>query len=102
MSYSASAETLEALAANIGKVVYLDVAKWHLYLNDAKLHTLVAQRLYPMVEADRISETEITQVLQDIPIPLGAGRTQVSLMDLVPASCMADLVQVLENFKDEL
>ncbi|MDB9526636.1 DUF3181 family protein [Oscillatoria sp. CS-180] len=102
MSYSASAETIETLAANIGEVVYMDVAKWHLYLNDAKLHTLVAQRLYPMVEDDRISESEIAKVLQDIPIPLGAGRKQLPLMDLIPASCMGDLVRVLEDFKDKI
>lgn len=60
MSYSASAETIEVLAANIGDVVYMDVAKWHLYLNDAKLHTLVAQRLYPMVEGDRIDQCFLT------------------------------------------
>ena len=100
MSYSASAETIEVLAANIGDVVYMDVAKWHLYLNDAKLHTLVAQRLYPMVEDDRISEMEITRVLQDIPISLGAGRQQVSLSDLVPVACLGDLIRVLEDFKD--
>lgn len=102
MAYSPPAETIEALAANIGEVVYIDVAKWHLYLNDAKLHTLVAQRLYPMVEEDRISEVEITQILQDIPIPLGGGRQQLPLMDLVPTGCMSDLIRVLEDFKDRL
>ncbi|MGF1460401.1 MAG: DUF3181 family protein [Leptolyngbyaceae cyanobacterium] len=102
MSDSPPAETLEKLAANIGEVVYLDVAKWHLYLNDAKLHTLVAQRLYPMVADDRIAEAEISKVLQDIPIPLGGGRKQLPLMDLVPAGCMGDLLNVLEDFKAEM
>ena len=102
MAYSPPAETIEALAANIGEVVYIDVAKWHLYLNDAKLHTLVAQRLYPMVEDDKISETDINQVFQDIPIPLAGGRKQLPLADLVPNSCMGDLIRVLEDFKDRL
>lgn len=102
MSDSPPAETLEALAANIGEAVYIDVAKWHLYLNDAKLHMLVAQRLYPMVAVDRIAEGEITQVLQDIPIPLGGGRKQLPLVELVPQSCMADLVRVLEDFKEQM
>lgn len=102
MTYSPPAETIEALAANIGEVVYIDVAKWHLYLNDAKLHTLVAQRLYPMIEEDRISETAINQILQDIPIPLGGGRKQLPLLDLVPNSCISDLVRTLEDFKDRL
>ncbi len=102
MAYSASAETIEALAVNIGEVVYIDVAKWHLYLNDAKLHTLVAQRLLPMLAANQLSEGEVTQVLQAIPIALGAGRKQLPLLDLVPTACIPDLMQVLEDFKDKL
>jgi len=102
MSDSPPAETLETLAANIGEVVYIDVAKWHLYLNDAKLHTLVAQRLYPMVADDRIAQDGIVKVFQDIPIPLGGGQKQVPLMELVPAACLADLIRVLEDFKKQL
>lgn len=102
MSFSAPAETIEALAANIGEVVYIDVAKWHLYLNDAKLHTLVAQRLYPMVAEDAIAESKIIQVLEAIPIPIGTGQQQVPLKNLVPAACIQDLMRVLEDFKDNL
>lgn len=97
---SPPAETLEKLAANIGEAVYLDIAKWHLYLNDAKLHTLVAQRLYPLVTDNRIGESDVTVVLQDITVPVGGGRRQLPLMDLIPAGCMSDLLQVLEDFQD--
>ncbi|MBE7380243.1 MAG: DUF3181 family protein [Leptolyngbya sp. SIO1E4] len=100
MSYSAPIEAIESLAANIGEAVYMDVAKWHLYLNDAKLHTLVAQRLYPLVEGDRISEAEITRILQDITVPLGAGRKQLPLLDLIPATCIEALIRALEDFQE--
>ena len=102
MTYSPPAETIEALAASVGEVVYIDVAKWHLYLNDAKLHTLTAQRLYPLIADDRISEPEITKILQDIPVPLGGGSKQLPLMDLVPRGCLSDLLRVLEDFKDKI
>lgn len=102
MAASPTAETMETLSANIGEVVYIDIAKWHLYLNDAKLHSLVAQRLYPLVEAGRISETEVTKALQDIPVPIGGGDKQIPLMDLVPKRCMGDLIRVLEDFQDKL
>ena len=102
MSYSAPIEAIESLAANIGEAVYMDVAKWHLYLNDAKLHTLVAQRMYALIEGDRISEDEITRVLQDIPVPLGAGRKKIPLLDLIPSPCLDSLVRVLEDFQDQL
>lgn len=102
MSYSVPAETIETLAANIGEVVYLDVAKWHLYLNDAKLHTLAAQRLYPLVVEGRITEAEITPILLDMRIPVGAGRQHIPLLDLMPSTCMGSLIQVLEAFQDKL
>ncbi|MEM6521538.1 MAG: DUF3181 family protein [Cyanobacteria bacterium P01_C01_bin.70] len=97
---SPPAEVLETLAADIGEVVYIDVAKWHLYLNDAKLHTLVAQRLYPMLADGRTSEADIAPVLQDITVPIGAGRKQLPLMDLLPSVCISDLVRVLEDFEN--
>ncbi|NEQ46899.1 MAG: DUF3181 family protein [Leptolyngbya sp. SIOISBB] len=99
---SPPAETLEKLAANIGEAVYLDIAKWHLYLNDAKLHTLVAQRLYPLLVDDRIGESDVTAVLQDITVPVGGGRQQIPLMDLIPVGCMSDLLQALEDFQDQI
>lgn len=40
-------EIIEALAAEIGENVYMDIAKWHLYLSDAHLHTVLAEQLYP-------------------------------------------------------
>ncbi len=43
-------QAIESLAAEIGENVYIDIAKWHLYLNDAHLHTVVAEQLYPMLE----------------------------------------------------
>ncbi|WP_204137684.1 DUF3181 family protein [Halomicronema sp. CCY15110] len=99
---SPPAEKLEKLAANVGEVVYIDVAKWHLYLNDAKLHTLVAQRLYPLVVDDRLDESDVTAVLRDITVPVGGGRQQLPLMDLIPASCMGDLLRALEDFQDQV
>lgn len=101
-SYASPSETLEALAAEIGEAVYMEIAKWHLYLNDARLHTLLAQRLYPMVEENRLSAAAVTQVLEDITIPLGGGRRQVPLRDLLPSGCENELMRVLEDFQAKL
>ncbi|MEO1094818.1 MAG: DUF3181 family protein [Cyanobacteria bacterium J06638_28] len=102
MSTSLPAETVEKLAANIGEVVYIDVAKWHLYLNDAKLHTLVAQRLSPLFDEASITEASVNQILADIPVPVGARRQQIPLLDLIPNTCISDLVRVLEDFRETL
>ncbi|HAX78262.1 MAG TPA: thylakoid-associated protein, partial [Cyanobacteria bacterium UBA11372] len=47
MAKTNTTESIEALAAEIGENVYMDIAKWHLYLREAHLHTLLAERMYP-------------------------------------------------------
>ncbi|MBC6424150.1 MAG: DUF3181 family protein [Hormoscilla sp. SP5CHS1] len=42
-------EAIESLAAEIGDKVYIDIAKWHLYLNDAHLHAVLAEQFYPLL-----------------------------------------------------
>ncbi|MGB3135231.1 MAG: DUF3181 family protein, partial [Nodosilinea sp.] len=59
MSNASTARAIETLAAAIGDKVYLDVAKWHLYLSDAKLHTSLAEKLYPLVTGDKVSEAAV-------------------------------------------
>ena len=48
MAKTNTTELLETLAAEIGESIYIDIAKWHLYLSDAKLHNVVAEKLYPL------------------------------------------------------
>lgn len=102
MANVSSAETLEALAAEIGENIYIDIAKWHLYLGAAKLHTPLAEKLLPMVTDNSISEDAVTGVLQDIPIKLGGGRKTVPLTDLLPMQCLVNLVDLLEEFQRSL
>ncbi|MEM7591504.1 MAG: DUF3181 family protein [Cyanobacteria bacterium P01_A01_bin.83] len=98
----ANTQDIEALAAKIGENVYIDVAKWHLYLNDAHLHTTVAEKVYPLLEADSVTEDSVTQVLQDIPIKLGGGKTQLALNQLLPMQCIINLLDLLEEYQKEM
>ncbi|MEL6468714.1 MAG: DUF3181 family protein [Cyanobacteria bacterium J06623_4] len=102
MAIATSSENIEALAAEIGENIYMDIAKWHLYLGVAKLHTSLAEKLMPMVTEGNISEDEVTKVLQDIPIKLGGGRRTVPLADLLPMQCMVNLVDLLEEYQRNL
>lgn len=97
-----STETLEALAAEIGESIYIDIAKWHLYLGVAKLHTPLAESLLPMVTANNISEDGVVKVLQNIPVKLGGGRRTVPLAELLPMQCQVNLVDLLEEFQRNL
>ncbi|MEL6601815.1 MAG: DUF3181 family protein [Cyanobacteria bacterium J06614_10] len=102
MAIATSSENIEALAAEIGENIYMDIAKWHLYLGVAKLHTPLAEKLMPMVTEGNISEDEVTKVLQDIPIKLGGGRRTVPLADLLPMQCLVNLVDLLEEYQRNL
>ncbi len=103
MANSSNTEKIEALAAQIADRVYIDVAKWRLRLDDAHLHTLVAEQLYPLVSDNAaIQESDVSQVLGGINVNLGGGRRQIPLIDLIPTGEQLDLLRILEEFQREL
>ncbi|WP_293134029.1 DUF3181 family protein [Microcoleus sp. bin38.metabat.b11b12b14.051] len=93
---------IESLAAEIGENVYIDVAKWHLYLRDAHLHTVVAEQLYPMLEDGDADDDRVGQVLQGISVKLGGGKREVPLADLIPMQSRVHLMDVLEEFQRKM
>jgi len=95
-------QAIESLAAEIGENVYIDIAKWHLYLRDAHLHTVVAQQLYSMLEDGNLDADKVGQVLQGIPVKLGGGKREVPLADLIPMQCQVQLMDVLEEFQRKM
>ncbi len=99
MANSNTTEKIEALAAEIGENVYIDVAKWHLYLSDAHLHTLVAERVYPLLEDNAVSEDNVLEILRQIPVKLGGGRVEVPLLNLLPMQSQVHLIDILEEYQ---
>ncbi|HAG80566.1 MAG TPA: thylakoid-associated protein [Cyanobacteria bacterium UBA12227] len=95
-------EAIEALAADIGENIYIDVAKWHLYLQDAHLHTLLAERIYPLLSNDTLEEDQVLRILQSIPVKLGGGKREVPLADLLPMQCQVNLMDLLEEFQRKM
>ncbi|MGF1991872.1 MAG: DUF3181 family protein [Nostoc sp. ZfuVER08] len=102
MAKTNTSELLEALAAEIGENVYIDVAKWHLYLSNAKLHTVVAEKLYPLITSNSVSEDQVTQVLESILVKIGGGKRELPLIDLLPLQCQVNLVDILEKYQREI
>jgi hypothetical protein len=101
MAYN-SAEAIEKLAASIGENVYIDVAKWHLYLGDAHLHTILAERLYPLLTKGNLQESQVVDVLKGISVKLGGGKLDVPLADLLPMQSQVHLMDTLEEFQRDL
>ncbi|MFB2768767.1 DUF3181 family protein [Pelatocladus sp. BLCC-F211] len=103
MTKTNTTELLEALANEIGENVYIDIAKWHLYLSNAKLHTIVAEQVYPIITANKpVDEEDVIKVLESIPVKIGGGRREVPLIDLLPLQCQVNLVDILEKFQREM
>jgi hypothetical protein len=93
-------EAIEKLAATIGENIYIDIAKWHLYLAEAHLHTILAEKLYPLVEAETVTEDQVMAILQEIPVKLGGGKKELPLLDLLPMQCQVNLMDLLDEFQD--
>ncbi|MEM9156538.1 MAG: DUF3181 family protein [Cyanobacteria bacterium P01_F01_bin.33] len=92
---------IETLATAIGEEVYIDVAKWHLYLNDAKLHTSLAEHFASMLTEGKVDEDAATAVLETISVPIGGGKQQLKLLELLPMQSVMNLLDVLEKYADE-
>lgn len=101
MAYSNS-EAIEKLAALIGENVYIDVAKWHLYLRDAHLHTALAEQLYPILKGGSVAESQVVDLLKKTPVKLGGGKIEVPLADLLPMQSQVHLMDALEDFQREM
>lgn len=103
MAKLSSSEAIENLAAEIGENVYIDVAKWHLYLSDAHLHTVLAERLFPLISGGHsIQEEEVLKIVQGIPVKIGGGKHEIPLIDLLPMQCQVNLIDTLEEFQRRL
>lgn len=102
MANISASEAIESLAAEIGENIYIDVAKWHLYLSDAHLHTTLAERLYPMLTSRSLDEDAVLNTLQNISVKLGGGKREVSLADLLPVQCQVNLMDILEEFQRKI
>jgi hypothetical protein len=93
-----NSERIEQLAAAIAEDVYIDISKWHLYLNAAHLHIPLAETFYAMMP-DRITADEVSSVLNSKMIAIGGGSREIPLSDLIPKSCQDRLLTILEEFE---
>lgn len=93
---------VEMLGAEIADKVYLDVANWHLYLNDAHLHHALAQEALVLMENRNLSEEKVSQILRNLTVTLGGGQLTVSLDQLIPLAVQRDLWELLEEYERSL
>ncbi|HIK29209.1 MAG: DUF3181 family protein [Oscillatoriaceae bacterium SKW80] len=102
MAKTLTSEALESLAAEIGENIYIDIAKWHLYLREAHLHTVLAEQLYPLLVSGAITENQVLPILQGISVQVGGGKREIPLLDLLPVRCQVQLMDILEEFQRQM
>ena len=102
MANTNTTEVIEDLSAEIGQNIYMDIAKWHLYLSDAHLAKVLAERVYPLLTNNTLDESQVVRILEDIPVKLGGGKREVPLIDLLPTSCQRNLMDLLEEYQRKL
>ncbi|WP_247215091.1 DUF3181 family protein [Synechococcus sp. C9] len=102
MSDPRTTEVIERLAADLGDRVYMDIARWHLYLKDAHLDKILAQRLYAQAEQGTLKEDQALAILREILVDIGGGRRQIPLLDLVPVQAQLAYMDVVEAFQKRL
>lgn len=95
----ASTIEIEALAAEIGENIYLDIANWHLHLAEARLHTALAEKLFPLIEEDQLSEDAVSKILDSTEIKIGGGKKGLPMTDFLPMKCQVNLMDLLEEFQ---
>lgn len=92
-------EVIERLAAALGDRVYMDIARWHLYLKDARLHTILAQRIYEQAQKGTLREEQALGLLREIMVDIGGGRRQIPLLDLVPVQGQLAYMDIIDAFQ---
>ncbi len=102
MANLGTSQAIEQLAAEIGENVYIDIAKWHLYLSDAHLHTPLAEQLYPLLTDDSLTEAKVEAILQGMIVKVGGGKRELPLADLIPMQGRVSLMDLLEEFQRSL
>lgn len=94
--------TLESLSAEIGDNIYLEIAKWHLYLSNARLHSVLAERVFPLIENDRLTAEAVETILRDIPVTIGGEKQELPIWNFLPQSGFQRLMNLLEDFQKNL
>ena len=79
----------------------MDINGWRLFFRDLKVEgkpvsEVIAQEIGPKIQSGSFTITDVTNLLDKIPVKLG-GKNTVRLSDIMPTRCIADLTELCEN-----
>ena len=108
LSGASSSFGISELAQDIGRDCYVDLNGWHLFLKDMKPQGSVHTGLANVVTATILkngktcSEQDATEILKAVKVPLGGGKMEASLFDLMPKRCVDDFVEIAKKYADDM
>ncbi len=91
----ASSFGISELAQDIGRDCYVDLNGWHLFLKDVVTATILKN-------GKTCSEQDATEILKAVKVPLGGGKMEASLFDLMPKRCVDDFVEIAKKYADDM
>jgi hypothetical protein len=96
------------LANDIGRDCYVDLNGWHLFLKDMKpqgsFHTGLANVVVATIikNGNKCDERDVTEILKTVKVPLGGGKIEASLFELMPKRCVDDFVDIAKKYADDM
>ena len=96
------------LANDIGRDCYVDLNGWHLFLRDMKpqgsFHTGLANVVVATIikNGNKCDERDVTEILKTVKVPLGGGKIEASLFELMPKRCVEDFVDIAKKYADDM
>ncbi|MFN3927311.1 MAG: DUF3181 family protein [Pseudanabaenaceae cyanobacterium] len=91
-----TSEQVEQLAGAIAEEIYIDVAKWHLYLGDAKLAVPIAEKL--AVQSQKLTMAQLKELLAEFRVGIGGGKSSLPLIDFIPEGGLQKLLEISHQF----
>ena len=87
---------LRELQLAIADRIYIQVAKWHLYLGDAGLSEALA--IECSAKFDEGASASARHGLESVQVPLAGGSFRLPLARLIPPSQIIDLEEILDPY----
>ncbi len=89
-------EDLYEIKACISDRIYIQIARWHLYLGDAGLAEELA--IACNASLDKGASVAARQGLESVQVQLAGGTTKLPLARLIPPSQLFDLEEILSPY----
>ena len=87
---------IKDLELSIADQIYIQIAKWHLYLGDAGLAKSLA--IECMAHLGEGPDLAVEKALRSIRVPIAGGKTHLPLQELIPHGQVLELIDLISPY----